>query len=74
MSAFSLLGTIIPCIFWWSVAANTASDTTTNQHMASSAAGFEGMLGLGWLLWGGMWTLIWAAFAVNHTLKARRGH
>jgi hypothetical protein len=25
-----------------------------------------------WLLWGGMWTLIWAAFAINHTLKERR--
>ena len=25
-----------------------------------------------WLLWGGVWTLIRAAFAINHTLKERR--
>jgi len=25
-----------------------------------------------WMLWGGMWTIIWLAFAINHTLKARR--
>ncbi|HSS24917.1 MAG TPA: hypothetical protein VLL82_11055 [Mycobacterium sp.] len=72
LAFFSLLGTVIPTIFWYTAAANTASDTTMDQHTAASASGFEGALGTGWLLWGGMWTLIWAAFAINHTLKERR--
>ena len=25
-----------------------------------------------WLLWGGMWTLVWTASAIQHTLKGRR--
>ena len=32
----------------------------------------HGFLGIAWLFWGGMWTLIWVAFAVQHTLKSRR--
>ena|SRR6476659_1328847 len=77
LAIFSLLGTVIPTIFWF-VAAGSSSDTapgTTQAEIdgAHAASGFMGLLGLGWLLWGGMWTLIWAAFAINHTLKARRG-
>ncbi|AGI12983.1 hypothetical protein PBI_BUTTERS_36 [Mycobacterium phage Butters] len=30
------------------------------------------MMGTMWLFWGGMWTLIWGAFAVQHTLRNRR--
>jgi hypothetical protein len=29
-------------------------------------------LGILWMLWGGFWTLIWTACAINHTMKARR--
>lgn len=31
-----------------------------------------GNLGIAWLFWGGMWTVIWTAFAVQHTLRGRR--
>lgn len=31
------------------------------------------LMTLMWFGWGGMWTLIWGAFAMNHTLKARGG-
>lgn len=29
-------------------------------------------MGALWMLWGGMWTLIWTAFAIQHTLRGRR--
>lgn len=28
-------------------------------------------LGVVWLFWGGFWTLIWGAFAIQHTLRRR---
>ena len=42
----------------------TASDPDTE--------GVGAVMGVLWMLWGGMWTLIWTAFAIQHTLKARR--
>jgi hypothetical protein len=42
----------------------TASDPETH--------GIGGAMGTLWMLWGGMWTLIWAAFAIQHTLRSRR--
>ncbi|AEJ93486.1 hypothetical protein FGG33_gp67 [Mycobacterium phage Benedict] len=36
--------------------------------LVSNGANVVGML---WLMWGGMWTLIWTAFAVQHTLRSR---
>lgn len=60
LAVFSLLGTLIPGILMISSNAGTSSE----------GAGM--FMGTGWLLWGGMWTLIWAAFAVQHTLRGRR--
>jgi hypothetical protein len=68
LAVFSLLGTIIPSIFWF-VAAGNAQDGTDE---AATAGGIMSFFGIGWLLWGGMWTIIWAAFAIQHTLKSRR--
>jgi hypothetical protein len=42
----------------------TASDPDTQ--------GVGAVMGVLWMLWGGMRTLIWTAFAIQHTLKARR--
>jgi hypothetical protein len=72
LAIFSLLGTIIPAIFWFVAASNTASDPNMDAEFAQGAAGFESTLGVIWLLWGGMWTLVYVAFAINHTLKERR--
>ena len=52
-------------------AGSTASDSTLDPEAASAAAGIGSGAAILWLLWGGMWTLIWAAFAINHTLKER---
>ena len=38
----------------------------------SDTQGVGVVMGVLWMLWGGMWTLIWTAFAIQHTLKARR--
>jgi hypothetical protein len=76
LAIFSLLGTVIPTIFWFVAAGNATHTTGTSQAEidgAHAASGLMGVLGIGWLLWGGTWTLIWAAFAINHTLKARKG-
>ncbi|UVO13524.1 DUF2510 domain-containing protein [Mycobacterium sp. SVM_VP21] len=29
-------------------------------------------LGVFWVIWGGMWTLIWTAFAIHHTIRSKR--
>jgi hypothetical protein len=50
------------------VAGSAADGTESGDAAAGIGSGF----GIMWLLWGGMWTLIWAAFAINHTLKERR--
>jgi hypothetical protein len=42
------------------------------HHTDEPGAGGAAVFALLWLGWGGMWTLIWAAFALNHTLKTRR--
>lgn len=60
LAFFSLLGTLFPAIALMS----TASDPETE--------GVGAGMGVLWLLWGGMWTLIWAAFAIHHTLRSRR--
>ena len=72
LATFSLLGTLIPSIFWFVAAGHMTSDPGTDPHAAAGAAGIAGSFGIIWMLWGGMWTLIWAAFAINHTLKERR--
>ena len=68
LAFFSLLGTVIPTIIMFSAAGSAADGTESGDAAAGIGSGF----GIMWLLWGGMWTLIWAAFAINHTLKERR--
>lgn len=57
LAFFSLLGTLIPAIIMMS---------------SSDPKGIGAGMGVLWMLWGGVWTLIWAAFAVQHTLRGRR--
>ncbi|WNG89547.1 DUF2510 domain-containing protein [Mycobacterium sp. ITM-2016-00317] len=74
LAIFSLLGTVIPTLFWFASAANVDVEPGASQserESAEAAGGILGFFGVGWLLWGGMWTLIWAAFAVHHTLRSR---
>lgn len=75
LAVFSFLGTIIPSLFWFFGAANVETDPGATQSEIDSAAAATGIMsffGIGWLLWGGMWTIIWTAFAIQHTLKSRR--
>ena len=72
LAIFSLLGTVIPTFILFAAAGSTASDKSLDHESASAAAGMGSGMAILWLLWGGMWTLVWAAFAVNHTLKERR--
>jgi hypothetical protein len=68
LAFFSLLGTVIPTIVMFA-SSGSADDGTRAGH---EMAGIGGGMAIMWLMWGGMWTLIWAAFAINHTLKERR--
>ena len=70
LAAFSLLGTVIPTTIMFAAAGDTGSSDTSQA--GQDVAGFGAGMAILWLLWGGMWTLIWAAFAINHTLKGRR--
>jgi hypothetical protein len=75
LAVFSLLGTIIPAIFWFASAANVDTDPGATQSEidgAQAAGGIMSFFGVGWLIWGGMWTLVWTAFAIQHTLRSRR--
>jgi hypothetical protein len=75
LAIFSLLGTVIPSIFWFASAANVHTDPNATQSEidgASAAGGIMSFFGVGWLFWGGMWTVIWTAFAIQHTLRSRR--
>ena len=36
-----------------------------------SIVDFTGMV-IAWMLWGGFWTVIWTAFAIQHTFQGRR--
>jgi hypothetical protein len=63
LAGFSLLGTLvigIPMV----AGASSSSD--------QGAAGIGFGMALLWFLWGGMWTVIWTAFAIQHTLRGRR--
>jgi hypothetical protein len=63
LAILSLLGTIVFAIPLFSAAGSTDDE---------GAAGIGAGMGILWLLWGGMWTLIWTAFAIQHTLRGRR--
>lgn len=58
LTIFSLLGTLFLAIPWLSTSGDEKGDVS--------------WMGVLWLMWGGMWTIIWAAFAIQHTLKSRR--
>lgn len=58
LAIFSLIGTLIIGV----PMVSTASDTD----------GIGAGMGLLWMLWGGGWTLVWTAFAVQHTLRSRK--
>ena len=60
LAVLSLIGTLIIGLPMLS----TASDPDTE--------GLGAVLGVLWMLWGGMWVLIWTAFAIQHTLRGRR--
>jgi hypothetical protein len=68
LAIFAFLGTVVPTIFMFVAAGSSVDGTEGGDATAGIGTGFAIM----WLLWGGMWTLIWAAFAINHTLKARK--
>ena len=72
LAILSLLGTVIPAFIMFAAAGSTGSNKGLDHESASAAAGMGSGMAILWLLWGGMWTLIWAAFAINHTLKERR--
>lgn len=60
LAVFSLIGTLL---FGIPLLAQ-ASDPETGEMGTT--------LGVLWMLWGGMWTVIWIAFAIQHTLRGRR--
>ncbi|MDH6245558.1 hypothetical protein [Mycobacterium sp. OTB74] len=64
LAILSLLGTTIPGYAMISAAGGIAGAMAIGVR--------TGHLRIGWFLWGGMWTTIWAAFAINHTLKSTR--
>jgi hypothetical protein len=64
LAVLSLLATLF---FGIAMIAGNANDTDKD----TASIGIT--MGVLWLGWGGMWTLIWVAFAVNHTIKVRRG-
>ena len=61
LAIFSLFGTLGPGALWIVAAIQTPGATGTGIVM-----------GILWMLWGGMWTAIWAAFAVPHHLRSKR--
>lgn len=69
LAILSLLGTLVIGIPWLLAAGSAANDGT---DAGKDVAGIGSGLAVMWMLWGGMWTVIWLAFAINHTLKARR--
>jgi Protein of unknown function (DUF2510) len=69
LAILSALGTLVIGIPMLMAAGQTASDGTQSGQ---EAAGIGSGMAIMWMLWGGMWTIVWLAFAINHTLKARR--
>jgi hypothetical protein len=66
LAVLSVIGTLL--FGFPMVAAAMHRDPDTGQ-----ASGVGILMTMMWFGWGGMWTLIWTAFAVNHTLKVNRG-
>ena len=59
LAVFSLAGTLL---FGIPLLAQAGDEDT---------GGGATTMGVVWMAWGGMWTLIWTAFAIHHTLKGR---
>ncbi|GAA2552102.1 DUF2510 domain-containing protein [Mycolicibacterium diernhoferi] len=59
LAFFSLAGTLL---FGIPLMAQAGDEET---------GGIASSMGILWIAWGGMWTLIWTAFAIHHTLKGR---
>jgi hypothetical protein len=68
----SLLVTLVPSIFWFVAAGSVTSDPSTERDGAGAAAVLSMVMAVLWMLWGGMWTLIWTASAIHHTLRGRQ--
>ncbi|OBB15085.1 hypothetical protein A5761_15215 [Mycolicibacterium setense] len=62
LAVLAILGTVVPCIFLF-VAGVSEDDP--------DAGGMGIGMAVMWGLWGGVWILIWSAFAIHHTLKSR---
>ena len=60
LAALSALMTLFPAIAW--ITGNDPDDPNDD---------FLVTIGVLWLLWGGAWTLIWAAFGFQHTLRGK---
>lgn len=57
LATFSLLGTLL-----FGIPLITGDD----------GDGVGAGMGVLWMMWGGMWTLIWTAFAIHHTIRSKR--
>ena len=60
LAIFSLLGTLL-----FGIPLLAQADDPESGGIAAN-------MGILWMFWGGMWTVIWTAFAVQHTLRGRR--
>lgn len=69
LAIVAFLGTVVPTSFLFAAAGRSVEGTESVDAAADIGSGFVAIL---WLLWGGMWTLIWVAFAINHMLKASK--
>lgn len=62
IALISLIFTLGPGIIMISSAAGGDPD----------ARGIGAGMGIGWIFWGGIWTLVWTAFAVRQTFRGRQ--
>lgn len=60
LALLSLLMTLFPAIAW--ITGDKPNDPDDD---------FLVTMGVLWLFWGGFWTLVWAAFGFQHTLRSK---
>ena len=72
VAVISLLVTLVPSTFWFVAAGSVTSEPSTERDGAGTAAGLGIVMVVLGMLWGGMWTLIWTASAIHHTLRGRQ--
>lgn len=63
LAGLSILGTLLIGIPMLASAIGTDDPGTQSVGMGMTVM---------WFMWGGLWILVWSAFAINHTLKSRR--